>query len=66
MSYSEAYHIFGEFDKDHKERGVCLANIGSIMYQMEDYQKAQDYYKMSQANMNLFIMKDMEEGGSKT
>lgn len=32
MSYSEAYHIFGEFDKDHKERGVCLANIGSIMY----------------------------------
>ena len=31
LSYADAYHIYHEFDENHKQKGVCLTNIGSIM-----------------------------------
>ena len=36
LSYSDAYHIYNEFDSEHSQKGVCLANIGQIMMQMDD------------------------------
>ena len=33
LSYSDAYYIYDEFDPEHSQKGVCLANIGSIMFQ---------------------------------
>ena len=40
LNYSEAYHIFGEFDRDHSQRGVCLMNIGAIMMRKKDWNQA--------------------------
>lgn len=51
LSYSDAYHIYNDFDPNHSQKGVCLANIGSLMMQMGDYKKAQEYYKESINNM---------------
>ena len=44
LSYADAYHIYNNFDENHKQKGVCLANIGSVMMQMGDYKKARDYF----------------------
>ena len=33
LNYAEAYKIFEEFDPKHKHKGVCVANIGSILMQ---------------------------------
>ena len=33
LSYADAYYIFNEFDENHSQKGVCVANIGSIMFQ---------------------------------
>ena len=46
LNYSEAYYIFKEF-KDDKKRGVCLANIGAIMMQKEDYSMAYESFNLS-------------------
>ena len=46
LNYSEAYHIFKEFS-DEKQRGVCLANIGAIMMQKEDYKMAVESFGLS-------------------
>ena len=40
LNYVEAYNIFGEFDKDHSQRGVCLMNMGTIMARKGDLIKA--------------------------
>ena len=32
LSYGDAMHIFKDFNESHSNQGVCLANIGSIMY----------------------------------
>jgi len=37
LSFSDAYHIYNEFDSEHSQKGVCLANIGQIMMQMDDF-----------------------------
>ena len=52
LSYAEALHIFKKFDEDHAEKGVCLANIGSIMFQKGDFKTARHYYEESIENMN--------------
>ena len=39
LNYSEAYDIFRKF-KDEQHKGICLANIGTIMMQKEDYSMA--------------------------
>ena len=31
LNYADAFKIFDEFDKNHKHKGVCLANVGSIL-----------------------------------
>ena len=31
LSYADAYHIYSEFDENHSQKGVCLANMGSVM-----------------------------------
>ena len=36
LNYSEAYDIFRKFN-DEQHKGICLANIGTIMMQKEDY-----------------------------
>lgn len=40
LNYAEAYKIFEEFDPNHKHKGVCLANIGSILSQKGEFLKA--------------------------
>ena len=51
LSYADAYHIYNKFDENHKQKGACLSNIGSIMMQMGDYNKARNYF--SEAIKNL-------------
>jgi tetratricopeptide (TPR) repeat protein len=69
LSYADAYHIYGEFDEHHSQKGVCMANIGSIMMQMGDYKKAGLYYTNAINNMNNLIhgafVNDLEKSDSK-
>jgi len=51
LNYADAYHIYDEFDRNHSQKGVCLANIGSIMMQMGDYSQAREYYDQAILNM---------------
>ena len=51
LSFADTYHIFNNFDENHKEKGVCLANIGSIMLQKGDYRKAWQYFAQAIKNM---------------
>ena len=60
MSYADAYHIYNEFDVDHSQKGVCLANIGSIMMQLGDYRRAQNYFDRSIENLNNNIVGNEE------
>ena len=46
LNYSEAYEIFKKF-KDEKHVGICLANIGVIMMQKEDYDLATASFELS-------------------
>ena len=46
LNYSDAYYIFKEFEDD-KSRGICLANIGAIMMQKEDYYMAYVSFNLS-------------------
>ena len=32
LSYADAFEIYNEFDRNHSQKGVCMANIGSIMF----------------------------------
>ena len=43
LGYADAYQIYNEFDKNHSQKGVCLANIGSIAIQMHYYNEATVY-----------------------
>ena len=52
LSYADAYYIYDDFDHNHSQKGVCLANIGSIMYQQRDYQTAMEYYQAAIDNMS--------------
>lgn len=49
LSYADAYHIYSEFDPKHSQKGVCLANIGSIMMQKGEYQRAIEYFSEASA-----------------
>ena len=31
LSYSDALYIYHDFDKKHKQKEVCYANIGEVM-----------------------------------
>ena len=46
LNYADAYYIYQEFE-NMPQQGVCLANIGSIMYQRGDLKKAIKYYDKS-------------------
>ena len=52
LSYAESLHTFKNFDEDHPEKGVCLANLGSIMCLMNDFRTAIPYYEQSIENKN--------------
>ena len=43
LNFSKLYSEFGQFDKNHKHRGVCVANIGSIMLNNGDFIRAEQY-----------------------
>ena len=65
LNYSEAYYIFKQF-KDEKQRAVCLANIGAIMMQKEDYCMAYISFKLScQILEELMYAKNQGELGSR-
>ena len=51
LSYGDAYHIYKEFDENHSQIGVCLANIGSIMFQKGDFKTARQYYEAAIKNL---------------
>lgn len=59
LSYADAFYIYHEFDEHHSQKGVCLSNIGSIMMQSGDFQKARLYFhdaiKLVEHNMNSQI-----------
>ena len=44
LNYSKLYSEFGEFDENHKHRGTCMSNIGSIMMKNGDYIKAEECF----------------------
>ena len=50
-------HIFKDFNENHINQGVCLANIGSIMYQKGDFKAARRYYEAAIENMKENIPK---------
>ena len=58
LSYADAYHIYHEFDEFHQQKGVCLTNIGSIMMQQGDYQKARKYYDDAIKNLDMHKYED--------
>ena len=60
LSYADAFHIYHEFDEHHRQKGVCLANIGSIMSQMGDYKTAMQYYAASIENMHINLPNENE------
>ena len=60
LSYADAYHIYTEFDVNHKQKGVCLTNIGSIMMQQRDYKKARQYYNDAIKNLNFHTYGEIE------
>lgn len=60
LSYADAYHIYSEFDENHSQKGVCLANIGSIMMKMGDFKKAQVYFDKSINNLDNNIYGNKE------
>ena len=51
LSYADAYKIFEQFGEESEQKGICLANIGSIMLQKGDYIKAMQYYKKAEESM---------------
>ena len=51
LSYGDAYHIYKEFDENHSQIGVCIANIGSIMFQKGDFKTARQYYEAAIKNL---------------
>ena len=59
LSFADTYYIFNSFDENHKEKGVCLANIGSIMLQKGDYKKAWQYFSKAIENMQVHMGYDM-------
>ena len=46
LNYSEAYFI-EQYDKDETHKGICLANIGGIMTQKEEYDMAVASFEVS-------------------
>ena len=46
LQLSEAYYIFKDFDDD-EQCGICLSNIGAIMYQKYDFVMAYESFKMA-------------------
>ena len=50
LNYSKLYCEFGEFDENHKHRGTCMSNIGSIMASNRDYIKAEQCFSLSIEN----------------
>ena len=46
LNYSEAYYIFKQFGDD-KQRAVCLANIGVLMMQKQDFKMAFESFSLS-------------------
>ena len=46
LQLSEAYYIFKDFGDD-EQCGICLSNIGSIMYQKHDFEMAYESFKMA-------------------
>ena len=40
LGYADAYIMYDEFDPNHSQKGVCLANLGSIAMQLGSYQEA--------------------------
>ena len=44
-------HIFKDFNKNHRNKGVCQANIGSIMFQKGDLKAARRYYEAAIKNL---------------
>ena len=47
LGYADAYLIYNEFDRNHSQKGVCLANMGSISIQMHYYNEAIVYTQSS-------------------
>ena len=46
LNYSEAYFI-EQYEKDDSHKGICLANIGGIMAQKEEYEMAVASFEVS-------------------
>ena len=61
LSYADAYYIYHEFDENHRQKGVCLANIGSIMMKMDDHKKARSYYEEAIQNINAKMFGDSDD-----
>ena len=54
LGYADAYIIYDEFDSNHSQKGVCLANLGSIAMQLGSYQEACIYtYNSIQSVKNI-------------
>ena len=62
LSFADAYHIFTNLDENHIEKGVCLANIGSIMMQMGDYHKSREYFLLAIQNLKVHMGEGINEG----
>jgi tetratricopeptide (TPR) repeat protein len=60
LSYADAYKTFEEFGDENAQKGVCLAGMGSIMLQMGDYDKAMEYYKMSEDEL-IHLMRNSDD-----
>ena len=45
LSFVDALEIYHNFNENHLSKGVCLANIGSIMMQAGDNVKAKQYFE---------------------
>ena len=46
LNYSEAY-CMQQYDEDETHKGICLANIGGIMTQTEEYEMAAASFEVS-------------------
>ena len=56
LNYSEAYRIFGDFSKDHSQRGVCLMNIGAIMMRKKDLPGAFQCFNAAIINQHRYML----------
>ena len=59
IDYSEAYHIFADFQNNRK-MGICLSNIGTLRMRLKEYSRAEIAFTQAAESIQKELGMDVE------